>query len=378
MSLTRKELLRLAAVTVGATAVGSGTIGGSIAGAANDELRPIDAFRATIAAIERYPLVGLGDAHLTEDFHTFLRTLIQRPEVKDRINDIVVECGNALYQDIADRFLLDLRSVEYSELSKMWRNTLGGRTYWDAPIYEQLYRTVRKINECLPRSRRIRVVLGDISIDWPAIRSVADAGKLPPEDLREPFYAEVVEREVLAKGRRAILHTGGGHLHRRCHTSPGGDQSLSPPRNPNQPTAGTILSRKYPGKLYLILPFSAINSFVGSMPPGIPERAVRTMTPWPAPSVAALAGTWLGTQPMPLRALTPNLTYAEQVDALLWLGPDEGLTCSRPDPAIYQSGAYADELQRRSEVLRAITGNDIDLVQEGIHLAGLGPSCLSR
>jgi hypothetical protein len=81
---------------------------------------------------------------------------------------------------------------------------------------------------------------------------------------------------------------------------------------------------------------------------------------------------------MPLRALDPNSTYQDQVDAVFWLGPDENQTCARADPAIYQSGAYAAELQRRSNVLTQITGNPIDLVAEGLHLAALGPSCSQR
>ena len=137
MSLTRKEFLKFAAIAVGASAVSNGGIGGS--GAGDGELRQVDPFRAVLNAAARYPLVGLGDPHMSEQFHALLRSLIQRPALQHKLNDIVVEFGNGLYQDIADRFFLDLASVGDAELSTMWRTTIGGRVYWDAPVYEQFY-----------------------------------------------------------------------------------------------------------------------------------------------------------------------------------------------------------------------------------------------
>jgi hypothetical protein len=47
--------------------------------------------------------------------------------------------------------------VGLPELSQIWCNTIGGRVLWDAPVYEQFFRNVRKVNEELPRERRIRV-----------------------------------------------------------------------------------------------------------------------------------------------------------------------------------------------------------------------------
>jgi hypothetical protein len=378
-NLTRKQFLRLAALAAGTAAAGT-VAGTAFAGApaATDggDLQPVDPTRAVLRALDRYPLVGLGDAHMCEQSHTLLRSLIQRPDVQCLVDDVVVEFGNALYQDIADRFLLDLQPVGFDELSQMWRNTLGGRVYWDAPVYEQFYRTVRAVNESLPRHRRIRVILGDVPVDWDRVRTVADADQIPSGDQRETYYAGAVEREVLARGHRALLVIGGGHLRRGCHTTTTDD--IAPPKNPNQATAGTLLTARHPGSLYIFEPFAAINSFSRSMPDGVPERAEQTMTPWPVPSVAALAGTWLGTQPMPLRAFDPNSAYQDQIDALLWVGVDDNQTCARADPEIYRTGWYATELRRRSDVLTAIRGTTIDLVAEGLRLAGLGPSCSER
>lgn len=379
MSLTRKQFLKLAATTLSVSAVGGltgcGGNGGGTGASGNAELRRADPSQAIFDATGRYPLVGLSDSHMCEQFHAWLRSLVKRPWLPRNVHDIVVEFGNALYQDIADRFFLDLQSVGDTELSTIWRNTLGGRVYWDAPVYEQFYRTVRSVNELLSRERRIRVVLGDVPIEWSQIHSAADADKVPGGDERETFYAGVVEREVLAKHRRALLVIGGNHLRRGIHTNP---DELSPPRNPNQATAGTILAKDHPGTLFVVFPFAAINTAVHSLPPGVPERVGQTLRSWPVPSLAALTHTWLGRQTMPDRALDPHSAIQDQLDALLWLGPDQRQTCSRADPALYQSGDYADELRRRSQILSQISGRPVDLVAEGLHLASLGPSCSMR
>jgi len=313
---------------------------------------------------------------MNEQFHAFLRSVVRCPAVRSRIDDIVVEFGNGLYQDISDRFFLNLEPVGFDELARMWRNTIGGRTYWDAPVYERFYRTVREVNESLPRRHRIRVLLGDVDIDWAEIRSVADADKLPGEDDRETYFYGVVEREVLAKGRRALFVCGGGHLRRGIHTTTTSD--MDPPHDPRQPTVGTLLATNHPGAYYVIIPFAEANGANHTLPPDAYNRWFQTMSSWPVPSIGAVAGTWLASEPFPDRELQPGTTFQDQQDAVLWTGPDTALTCARADPALYRSGPYADELRRRSEVLTAITGNQIDLVAEGLHLAGLGPSCSER
>ena len=49
------------------------------------------------------------------------------------------------------------------------------------------------------------------------------------------------------------------------------------------------------------------------------------------------------------------------VDAVLWLGPEQTLTASQPDLALYQTGQYAADLRRRSQILTDIGGQPIDL-----------------
>jgi hypothetical protein len=327
------------------------------------ELQPADAFRAVLDATERYPLVGLGERHMLQEFHDFLAALLLNPGFPDKVDDVVVEFGNALYQEIADRFLLELEPVAAADLAQIWRNTIGGRVYWDAPVYERFFRAVRAVNWRLAPERRVRVLLGDPAIDFSQIQGAADRGKVPTEASRDPFFAGVVEREVLAKGRRALLVAGGAHMKRGLH----------PTDDPSQPNLATLLAEQHPGSLFVVeaLPLNG-----GWAPDSVRWRVEEEATAWPRPSLALLAGTWLADQPMPRRAFDPASTYGAQVDAVLWLGSAAALTVSQADPAIYQAGDYAAELRRRSEVLSEIgryPDGPPDFIAEGLRLATADP-----
>ena len=120
----------------------------------------------------------------------------------------------------------------------------------DAPVYERFFRSVRKLNAGLEPAKRIRVVLGDPPVDWARVHSAADREKIPTEDEREPFFAGVVSREVMAKGRRALLIMGGDHMRIGEYRGPGG---LNPSVNLRQPNAATLLARRYPGSLFVVI-----------------------------------------------------------------------------------------------------------------------------
>jgi hypothetical protein len=328
-------------------------------------LQPLDPFRTILDAFDRYPLVALGEHHQLQEFHDVLTALVFHPEFPARVNDVVVEFGNALYQKVADRFVVAGEPVANAELAPVWRNTIGGGVYWDAPVYGQFFRNLRAVNWMLPPAQRVRVLLGDPAVDFAQVRTAADRDKVPTEEQRDPFYAGVVEREVLAKGRKALLIAGYPHLRRGLH----------PTDDPHQPNAATLLAQRHPGALFAaeVLPLNP-----GWAPDDARRRAQTELAAWPRPAIALLAHTWLGAQPMPKRAFDPAAIYEQQVDAVLWLGPDAALTASRADPAIYQCGDYATDLQRRGEILSQIEGQTVDLIAEGLQLAQAGANWPGR
>jgi hypothetical protein len=306
--------------------------------------RPDDPFRGVLQALGRFPLVAVGEMHFLQEWHDFLTALLFHPDLPGQVNDVVVEFGNAKYQDVADRFVLDGQPVANAELARIWRHTLGGGVLWDAPVYPQFFRTLRAVNWMRPKANRIRVLLGDPAFDYR--KAAGDDGKAYLRTVfndRDPHYAAVVEREVLGKGRRALLLAGTGHIARNVKNDRTG-----------QPNAATLLDRKHSGQLFVVLPLVPSPRDPKKAGPADPEQAALG---WPRPSLATMAGTSIGERRGPLahRAVDPSAArFRDQADAALYLGPAEELTASRPDPSLYQAGTYADELKQHNEALKRL------------------------
>jgi hypothetical protein len=181
----------------------------------------------------------------------------------------------------------------------------------------------------------------------PHDRAKARALAAPMDD----HYASVVQREVLSRGRRALLIAGKGHLLR----------GLSTDRGSAHPNAITQIMRATRAKPYVI------DNLL--LPPGPPPdanaaRAARELAHAPAAVIAPIAGTWLGSthvtsggnwiNELADRALNPDgALYDHQADAVLYLAPGESLTASQPDPAIYHWGRYPHELRQAAALAGA-------------------------
>ena len=340
--------------------------------ASGADLRPRPALPSILAATERFQLVALCEHHHLQEWHDVLTALLHHPELPGRITDIVVEFGNACYQALADRFILEDQLVANADLEQIWRTTVGGITEWDAPVYAQFFRTVRAVNWMLPPQRRIRVLLGDSPIDWSRVHGAADTGYvLSFLAQRDAHYAAVVEREVVRKGRRALLVAGNDHLLRGLHAV----------GQLHQPNAGSLLAQRHRGALFVV------DSLV--LPPGPPadaaaQRLQANLAGWPRPAFASLAGTWLGATTQrrangwinagaDLATSAAAARYSAQADAVLYVGPGEILTASRAEPAIYQAVAYAAWLRRISPLAHQF-GGPADEAAQALQQAQAGPS----
>src|SRR5688572_10866945 len=174
------------------------------------ELVPVEAGDAVVRAFERYALVGLGELHGNLDVHDVILALVRDERFAACVDDVVVEFGNAAHQRTVDRYVAG-EDVPVERLRLAWRDTVNPLT-WDSPVYERFYRAVREANLKRRGGRQLRVVLGDVPVDWARVTRMADLGALGS---RDAHYAGVVEREVLAKGRRALLVAGQWHLYKR-------------------------------------------------------------------------------------------------------------------------------------------------------------------
>jgi hypothetical protein len=98
---------------------------------------PVDPIIGIVNAFETHTVVALGEGnHGNEQGHAFRLELIRDPRFAAVADDIVVEFGNSLYQDVVDRFV-NGEDVPYGELSRVWQNTTQAHPVWDRPIYEE-------------------------------------------------------------------------------------------------------------------------------------------------------------------------------------------------------------------------------------------------
>jgi hypothetical protein len=280
---------------------------------------PGDARDAILAAFDRYPLVGgMSPAHGVKDTDDFLISLIRDPRLPDTVRDIAVEGGNSRYQPILDRYIAG-EDVPLSDVRKVWRDTTQPNVGF-ATFYEQLYPLVRRINARLAPHRRMRVVACDSPVDWSAVTGPED---LAPYQDRDAYIAATIEREVLVKGRKALLLFGSDHLRH------GGG-------------AAGIYERRYPAATFVIADhrgFAMDN-----------DTLERRMAGWPVPSLVPMRDTWLADLDSAYYFQSPGDRGYPGVDGYLYNGPRDFLLHQPISSRTVLDTAYLAELQRRADI----------------------------
>ena len=204
-AITRRQFIQAAAAAGVGAATASG-LAGTSAGRTEAPVAASGLADAVLEAFKTHRLVGLGEIHDLQTHGHTLDVLLSDPRLPGVVDDIVVEFGNALYQDTIDAFIAG-HSVADAELRRVWRNTVvSPLETWDEPMYEQVYRTIRAANRALPAGRRMRVLLGDAPIDWSKITDFCQW--LPIFQTRDRHFVSVVKKHVVANGHRALLLKG--------------------------------------------------------------------------------------------------------------------------------------------------------------------------
>ena len=278
---------------------------------------PRDAVDVVLDAFASHSVVAIGEIHGSVAEHAFLEELLEDPRTPALVDDIVVEFGNARFQDAMDRYTAG-EPVPESSLTKVWTETTQTSGVWNLPVYRAFFEAVRRVNAQLPVEDRFRVLLGDPPIDWSVPISSPPCDESDPGCLdhwlfqREEHFAWVVEEQSLSRGRRALLIAGLHHLVRR--------------HDPLPPSIVDALDAKISGDVFVVLPHEP--SRIGS------EEVESRIRAWPAPAIALLAGTWLGEIPFEdavsvvtcdgpgcdTPALEEATTLSEVADSYLFLG----------------------------------------------------------
>ena len=315
---------------------------------------------------DRHPLIMIGELHRGFETHAFLQQLLRAPVFICKADDVVVEFGNSRLQALADDYVSG-GEVSEAQLQSLWRETAVPLT-WNSPVYRQIYETVRDINRTHLCPHPIRILLGDPPLDWTKVQTAKD---LEPFSDRDGSYAEVVEREVLAKHHHALLIAGKLHA---LKLLPQDMQSEYP-----DPTVAQLIEREHPGALFAIV----------TVPQAAAARALNMAE---APSFRPVRGTTLARADFQLtdyngtvalgsvngRASAEMLPdrhwprMAEVVDGLLYLGGNHSVY---PAPTIYLDPAYQQELRRRAAIIKDYSGQDfLTVIDDLVKQAGQGKS----
>lgn len=347
--------------------------------AAEPVVRP--AVDGILEAFDTHPLVGLGELHMLANELNFYTLVVRDPRFAAKVGNVVVEFGGSQHQDILDRYL-DGKDVPYAELSKVWRNHVA----WDPTLegvgYQTFFAVVRAVNQALPPEQRIRVWLSEPPIDWSSIHTKEAHQRI--FDQRAVHAAGLISREILARGKKALVIYGTGHFF-----------SLPWPSTWPKPSAGTeslgeILERSHPKALYRITPYGGYKVAGCS-------AALEAQMKWPRRVlIAPIRGTLLEAALMrpecmpPPEQLKPEVPADELArltrrfheidtgvagDALLYIAPAQDLKLTPTDPTIWMDADYDKELRRRYQIRH---GEPLQPLSEGLRFFAQPPQPWTR
>jgi len=279
---------------------------------------PLEPIAAILEAFDTHDVVALGEGrHNNEQGFAFRLSLIRDPRFSATVNDIVVESGSSTHQAVMDRFIRG-EEVPDKQLRLAWQDTTQADGTWDVPMYEEFFKAVRAVNTSLPPERKLRVLLGDPPFDW---EHATREESIRISSRREPFAAELIQREVLAKKRRALIIYGDMHFAKRAVVG-----------------SGSIVTR-----------LADMQARVLSIWTHTTDADLRTLEPeigkWRVPSLAYTAGTTFGAAPLGFyRRLGggDDARMQDQFDAVLYLGPPSSITIRRSEiaPSLCADAAY--------------------------------------
>jgi hypothetical protein len=326
-----------------------------------EQPRSEDASKAMAHLFQTHDIVLFGEVHGSKQEYAWLCQLVNSPEFDDRVDDIVVEFGNSLYQDTVDRYVAG-EDVPFEQVQNAWRNMIAS-VGPVSPVYGSLYQAVREANLKRRGKHQIRLVMGSPPGDWDKIKSSADLA--PYEAEREQWYVQQARSQVLAKHHRALLIMGAGHF-LRGEAQVLHDELLMQNHRDVPPVD---ISQFSPGYIEQELLAAGANPYVvvfGTNAIDNRGDVDKRFASWPAPVLVPLFNNWVGALPaQPVisgghAAATP-LTLADEADALLYVAPCNKLSFVNASSAEIHDTAYEKEVARRDEI---IVGHPVD-VQTG-------------
>ena len=166
---------------------------------------------------------------------------------------------------------------------------------------------------------------------------------------REGHFVSVIEKEVLSKGRKALLISGTAHLIRCCLSKVEG--------------VTAAVEKMHPGAVFVVMPHQGFGERN--------EELEQRLASWPKPGLALVNNTWLGNlspeagYPVSkaIRILLPDgssvpgstqfqgMKFQDMADPYLYLGPKASVIIDETIPLeVQRDEEYQRELQRRMQL----------------------------
>lgn len=309
-----------------------------------------DIVKAIVDQFGKSDLVGLGELHGSQADQDLRFQVIHSKAFARKVRNIAVEGLNAFYQEDLDRYIWG-EDVPLEQVQKVWRDSTG---IFTGPVirttYQQFLSEVRSVNRGLPDRMKLRVIAADPPLDWAKVQTTADFRAVLSK--RVVFGVDVIERETLQKGQKALLVFAGSWFTRNMqHRTANG-------LVPWTETIGAGLDRDYPSRLYVIAPVRSgeytdsaeLERLIGT--PASPVLLRLHGTAFGALDanefLPANAGALLGPSPAPpFRTYRDGTTLSDVADAVIYRGKVADAVV-RPDPSYAADTAYATELKRRA------------------------------
>jgi hypothetical protein len=306
---------------------------------------PLDPYTSIFDAFKTHDIVALGEGdHGNEQGHAFRLALIRDPRFPAAVNDIVVEWGNARYQDLMDRFIHG-EDISGESLRHVWQDTTQPFATFDGPVPEEFFRAVRDVNKSLPRDRQIRVLLGDPPVDWTRVTAQDRSEWNKWMAQRDSYPAALIRKEVVAKDRRGLVVYGDMHFQRKnIDFNYESYDDLRTRSIVNVLEDGTPSVKVFSITTNTATDLQTLQSDIGS---------------WPKPALAMIRGTALGAadfgvyhgvrQRVTVRdgAFVPiprdqwrSFKMEDQFDAILYLGKPSDMTHRKLSPTLCRDSDY--------------------------------------
>jgi hypothetical protein len=296
------------------------------------------AIDGVFAAFKTHTLVGLSDDHGLVQEADFYAALVRDPRFAREVGNVVVEFGARGQQGVLDRYLAG-ETVPYTELRKVWTDTVGAIPAAGNMGVAKFLAAVRRVNRALAPDRHIRVWAGEPPMDWSA-EKVNHRGML---SFRDSHPAGLIERNILAYGRKALVIYGAYHFVREPVPDP---------------TLFGRIEEKFPGSFFLVLPYTFFHRPAACAPLLIEAGKI-----WPATAMATV-GRAGARDPVTSECATfsyekatsfvrqpPELRQqgTQVFDGVLFFGPIESLRRSGTLPEYPLDTEYRLEMYRRAK-----------------------------